>query len=251
MQFVRKFIGPKDLRMRRRNYYNLLKKNLIYDFKTKDIDDQQKERIYSFYKQKVSKESGYGTSLTKKLLLKSTKNRCCFCGRYICENNKYNLSQNYKYLAIEHYKEECRYPLNILDWKNLFPSCNECNNRRDSKQISYQNSPSDRKFGKDLKKILFFSNGEIISENSNFEPIFDAYGLNSDELMHQRSDFFKQIINPYFKKLLKLEREKNLYHCNAIIFIDEYFNVLHRKKVYSSLKKCNLYKISKEVLASE
>lgn len=251
MQFVRKFIGPRDLRLRRKQYFNLLKDNSIYDFKSKNMDEYQKKQIYSFYKKNMSNGLGYATSSTKIYLLKSSKNRCCFCGRFICENSKYPQSLNYKYLAIEHYKEECRYPLKVLDWNNLFPSCNECNNNRASKEITYLSSPADREYAKDIKKLLFLSNGEIVSKDGVLNSIFDAYGLNSDEIKYQRSVFFEQIINPFFNKMLELEREKDVYNCGAILFIDEYKNVSHLEKMFVSHKKSKLYKLSKEVLTSE
>lgn len=251
MQFVRKsFFGPKNLSNRKKKYFSLLKeKGLIESVHIKKVSNTK--AIYDFYQENSKHvDLSYGTDDTKKSLVSCARHRCCFCGRYF-EDNEEMSKTNFKVFSIEHFYEECNYPLKILNWNNLFPSCKDCNGNRGSKPLHYLYSPSSIRFKRDVKKLLYLSNGTISTCNDDLKSLLEAYGLNSDRLKYERREFYKQISNPDFARVLRLEKENDVYKNQCIIFIDEYQNYLLNKKRTEKMKSCKLFKMIEEVAVNE
>lgn len=55
----------------------------------------------------------------KTALLKTSNNKCCYC--------ETDISEESKYLEVEHFHHKDRYPNEVLEWENLLPSCKRCN----------------------------------------------------------------------------------------------------------------------------
>ncbi|MBD0726141.1 HNH endonuclease [Flavobacterium sp. L1I52] len=55
----------------------------------------------------------------KKALLDLSHNKCCFC--------ETNISEESKYLEVEHFHHKDKYKKEVLVWENLLPCCKKCN----------------------------------------------------------------------------------------------------------------------------
>ena len=254
MQYIHKnILGPRDLKSRKIKYLKLLQENNLYNFKSlKKITKEQNKLIYDFYKKNNSSYGiNYNTTKTKLGLIKSGKNRCCFCGRTIVDGAKYNSEQNFKFASIEHYMPKIEYPLKICNWHNLFPACQDCNGSRGTKKIELGYSPESIKFINIIKKITFLSDGSIYATDSKIVSFLNAYNLNSDDLKSQRRSFYFQIIDSNFQILMKMEGEKDKYKNFGIIFIDEYNSIYKYIHLNQKQSECTLIKMFKEILKNE
>jgi uncharacterized protein (TIGR02646 family) len=70
-------------------------------------------------KYKLTQESVWGKDFIKKALLLMSNNKCCFC--------ECNITEDSKYMEVEHFLPKKYYPDKVLDWENLLPSCKRCN----------------------------------------------------------------------------------------------------------------------------
>lgn len=55
----------------------------------------------------------------KKGLLRFSHNKCCYC--------ECNITEESKYLEVEHYYPKGKYKDKVVEWDNLLPSCKRCN----------------------------------------------------------------------------------------------------------------------------
>jgi hypothetical protein len=55
----------------------------------------------------------------KKSLLASSNGKCAFC--------ECSVSEESKYVEVEHFEYKGKYPNRVIEWENLLPSCKRCN----------------------------------------------------------------------------------------------------------------------------
>lgn len=55
----------------------------------------------------------------KVALLKMSNDKCCYC--------ECKLEEESNYFEVEHYLHKAAYPSQVMEWKNLLPSCKRCN----------------------------------------------------------------------------------------------------------------------------
>ena len=55
----------------------------------------------------------------KKALLAMSSGKCCYC--------ECNITEESKYMEVEHFKYKDKYKDDVLEWLNLLPSCKRCN----------------------------------------------------------------------------------------------------------------------------
>ena len=76
------------------------------------------------------------------LLLRMSYNKCCYCECDITEESKY--------MEIDHFHDKHDYPDEVVEWTNLLPSCKKCNGTKGTDDtVNYpiinptENTPSD------------------------------------------------------------------------------------------------------------
>lgn len=66
-----------------------------------------------------SKDNVWAQPFIKTSLLNMSQGKCCFC--------ESKLGEEGKYLHVEHFHHKDAYPKEVVEWKNLLPSCVRCN----------------------------------------------------------------------------------------------------------------------------
>jgi uncharacterized protein (TIGR02646 family) len=75
---------------------------------------------------KTDKTVWKGHDISKTLLLMSHQ-KCCYC--------ECDLSEESKYMEVEHFCHKKKYQLLVLEWSNLLPSCKRCNTTKGSHDV--------------------------------------------------------------------------------------------------------------------
>ncbi|KAF9659840.1 HNH endonuclease [Tenacibaculum mesophilum] len=81
----------------------------------------QKELTTEF---KLTGKSVWNLDFIKKGLLDFSNNKCCYC--------EANIKEESKYLEVEHFHHKDKYKDEVLEWKNLLPSCKKCNGTKNN-----------------------------------------------------------------------------------------------------------------------
>ncbi len=78
--------------------------------KVRELTEQyEKDKTKSVWKQKYIEDA----------LLKMSHKKCCFC--------ECNITEESKYMEVEHFYPKSIYPKKVVEWENLFPICGRCN----------------------------------------------------------------------------------------------------------------------------
>ncbi|TGL19759.1 HNH endonuclease [Leptospira bourretii] len=64
-------------------------------------------------------KSVWNIDFLKKKLLEYSNNKCCYC--------ETNITEESKYLEVDHFHPKEKYKNEVLEWNNLLPSCKKCN----------------------------------------------------------------------------------------------------------------------------
>ena len=103
----------------------------------------------------------WNQSFIKEQLLEMSHNKCAFC--------ECNISEESKYLEVEHYLPKSIYPNKVVDWANLLPACKRCNGCKSDHDTAAQPiiHPVNDKPNEHLKlNHYFFSPKTIIGEKT-------------------------------------------------------------------------------------
>lgn len=223
---VKRMRIPKTIKKKNKIYIKHAKKNKKWHYK-----NTNSKELYNFYKaNKQNLKINYTDDKVKKILLKSTNNRCCLCGKKIFDPVQNN--NNVLLYSVEHIVPESVNPKKILVWKNLIPACCNCNFNRKNRMIeNYLNPRKKRKIFK-----FFYCNycGALKSKIKKYNNMIDLYKLNDEELLSERREFLYQLLNPNFKYLLTLEDDDEN---SAIIFYDLYLNYKKRRRLSFDIVK--------------
>lgn len=91
---------------------------------------------------KKTKNSVWNIPELKSALLSSSHNKCAYC--------ECNISEESKYMEVEHFKDKHSYPDKVVTWENLLPSCKRCNGTKGTHDVirepivnSYNDNPKD------------------------------------------------------------------------------------------------------------
>ena len=68
--------------------------------------------------------SVWNLDFLKKALREYSNDKCCYC--------EANISEESKYLEVEHFHHKDAYKDEVLDWENLLPSCKRCNGTKNN-----------------------------------------------------------------------------------------------------------------------
>lgn len=73
---------------------------------------------------KTTGKSVWHLDFLKKALLNFSHNKCCYC--------EMDISEESKYLEVEHFHHKDKYKNEVLEWENLLPSCKKCNGTKNN-----------------------------------------------------------------------------------------------------------------------
>ncbi len=83
-----------------------------------ELTPEEAARLTADYQADATK-SVWNKDFIKTALLKMSHGKCCYCECKIDEESKY--------LEVEHFQPKSLFPLLVVYWKNLLPSCKRCN----------------------------------------------------------------------------------------------------------------------------
>jgi hypothetical protein len=66
----------------------------------------------------------------KKALLEMSNDKCCYCECKVTEESKY--------LEVEHFRYKHKYKNEVLTWSNLLPSCKRCNGTKGDHDVVFE-----------------------------------------------------------------------------------------------------------------
>lgn len=225
MLYVKKSETPKTLKYKSKIYKKEAKKLKLWN--------GEKSKLYKFYKNNKQKLGiNYSDHKIKKALLNSTNNRCCICGRIIIDSNK--ATDEDIVHTVEHIVPQTENPQKILSWNNLIPVCIRCNSVRGDKKVQKPfKFLNPRRHKKIYRNFYYLYNGMIKGVNLNYEEMIKIYKLNSLDkeysLLNERQEFYFQVLNPLFDKMIQLEGEP-VEKSKAIVFLDLYLNKKEERK---------------------
>lgn len=134
----------------------------------------------------TTKESVWNIEWLKESLLSVSHSKCCYC--------ECSLSEESKYMEVEHFEDKSHYPSKVMDWNNLLPACKRCNGSKSSHDVlkepiinPFEHKPSDH-----LSFRLFNFKGTTTMGKTSIEV------LNLNDL--------ERAVNKRFKVGLELER---------------------------------------------
>lgn len=81
--------------------------------------EKQRELTHKYIE---TRESVWKESFIRQSLLISSHSKCVYCE---CE-----LDVESKYMEVEHFHDKNHYPLEVVNWNNLLPSCKRCNGNK-------------------------------------------------------------------------------------------------------------------------
>jgi hypothetical protein len=154
----------------------------------------------------------------KDALLAMSGNKCCYC--------EADISEESKYLEVEHFHNKDKYQNEVLEWDNLLPSCKRCNGTKSSHDTIIE--PIINPCNINPKDHLLFWNYRIKAVDSLGRMTISVLNLNDqDRLVTKRFEIGNAI-------------HDRLEHLNDLM--DDYIsgiqsNTLRRNRIISGLKK--------------
>lgn len=145
--------------------------------KPKKLADKEEELANQFLKDR--KKTVWDKKYIKDALYKMSYGKCCYCETKLTEEGKY--------MQVEHFHPKSLYPDEVVKWENLLPSCNRCNIKKgahDTYKDEIINPCEDNP-----KDYLYMENYryKCIENNTKARHTIDLLYLNdSDELVLPR-----------------------------------------------------------------
>lgn len=200
--------------------------------KPTELTDEIRDALTKQYK--TTNEAVWNKPYIKKALLEMSHNKCAYC--------ELKLSEEGKFLQVEHFHCKKLYPNEVVIWENLLPSCNRCNINKSSHDTISEpiinpcnDNPSD---------YLYMENYRIKSKNHNSlgQTTIDILYLNESE----------SLVLPRFNIGNKVLDKIETIHELLISYANGTENSTRRKnKIINSLKELlRLAKPDKEYSAT-
>lgn len=118
-------------------------------------------------------------------LLKSSFGKCAYC--------EVNLSEESKYMEVEHFEDKENNKNKVVDWDNLLPSCKRCNGSKGTHDVI--NDPIINPFDTDPKKHLGFRCYRFKKLSDLGKSTIDVVDLNnSDRVVLKRFEVGEAIL---------------------------------------------------------
>ncbi len=149
------------------------------------LTDEKVKQLTAEYKQS-EKAVWKKTYITHTLLLMSF-DKCCFC--------ETKLSEESKYLEVEHFHPKSLYPDEVVSWTNLLPICKRCNGKKSNHDTKLE--PIIHPVKDNPKEHLTLKNYRLLGTTELGRLTKDVVYLNDTE----------RLVVPRFKVGNKLENE--------------------------------------------
>ncbi|WP_394578764.1 HNH endonuclease [Cytobacillus firmus] len=134
-------------------------------------------------------------------LLLSSHSKCIYC------ECKINVES--KYMEVEHFHDKSRYPLEVVNWENLLPSCKRCNGNK---------STFNTKLNPFINPSEMVPRDHLILYEGRFYPITEAGENTINEiLLNDRGKLVQQrldIVNAVLDSLNNIYQNVEKYHNN-------------------------------------
>lgn len=105
----------------------------------------------------------------KESLLELSYNKCAYC--------ECDLTEESKYLEVEHFEDKSSHPNKVLDWNNLLPSCKRCNGSKGTHDVNQ--APIINPFKMDPRAHLLFHLYRFDDKTPIGRNTIDAIDLNN------------------------------------------------------------------------
>ncbi|RDV15845.1 HNH endonuclease [Pontibacter diazotrophicus] len=193
---------------------------------------------------KVTGESVWNIEEVKKVLLELSFNKCAYC--------ECNVTEESKYLEVEHFEDKSNHPDKVLDWDNLLPSCKRCNGSKGAHNVNYE--PIINPFKEDpkehLKLHLYRFKGkteigkttiDVVNLNNSARAVLKRFEIgeelqNSVDLAFERLEAYKaNRITQRKNKLLTIVEELLKLCQPESIYAATCSTVLHHNDVYQQI----------------
>jgi uncharacterized protein (TIGR02646 family) len=191
-------------------------------------------------------KSVWNVDWLKRSLLDLSNNKCAFC--------ECNLTEESKYMEVEHFEHKDQYPSKVLDWDNLLPACKRCNGSKGTHDVisepiinPFVDTPSDH---------LVFRNFKLRGKDVKGKTTIDALKLNHTERVVLKRFYIgtalESLIENAEERLLEFELSKTAIRTNKLKgIIEDILNecqnnsiycatcatILHTNDTYSEIKK--------------
>lgn len=119
-------------------------------------------------------------------LLESSHEKCVYC--------ECRLNVESKYMEVEHFHDKKTYPLEVVSWENLLPSCKRCNGHKGN--FDTKNSPFINPSSMEPKEHLILNNFRYFPISNAGENTINQLLLNDySKLVKQRFDITNSALN--------------------------------------------------------
>ncbi len=88
--------------------------------KPEDLTDELQKSLTDEFKR--TKNAVWNKDFVKRALLALSHGKCCYC--------ESNITEESKYMEVEHFYHKSKYPDLVMEWDNLLPSCKRCNSTK-------------------------------------------------------------------------------------------------------------------------
>ncbi len=200
----------------------------------------------------------------KRNLLSSSYEKCAYCECLLTEESKY--------MEVEHFRDKKHNPLLVVIWNNLLPACKRCNGKKGTHDVDvepivnpYDDDPSDHLYSKNYRlkpKTTEGSNTiDSLSLNDRERLVMARFDIGEkvQELVGTASERLESFINQpsmirrnklvdIVENLLKESQRRSEYAaCTASVLIgdNEFQNII------SEMKRLRLWDSSLDALYNE
>lgn len=163
----------------------------------KDIPDQEKKKLTSFYRNAAVRDG----------LIKSSQGKCAFCECIPSEGGN---------IEIEHFKPKSEYPEFTFEWDNFLPSCRKCNGSKGTHDTVIE--PIINPYEIDPQQVFHFVDIQIKASNTDLKQVaektIEVCGLNTIRLWKPRSEIllalriFTAAIEEAIKELIDADTDR-------------------------------------------
>ncbi|MEH7175893.1 hypothetical protein, partial [Priestia megaterium] len=130
----------------------------------KELTDQVQQELTKHYTE--TGNSVWKKTYIESALLKSSHNKCAYC--------ECNVTEESKYMEVEHFHDKDTHPDDVVNWINLLPSCKRCNGKKST--FNTKDNPFINPYEDDPKEHFIFN-------QYSFSPISHAGKNTIDELL--------------------------------------------------------------------
>lgn len=186
--------------------------------KPKELTEKEEELTLIFLNEK---KDVWNKTYIKIKLLEMSYSKCCYCETKLTEESKY--------MTVDHYHHKEEYPHEVVEWNNLLPACSRCNSNKGNHNTYKEpiinpvnQNPTDYFY---ISNYRYRSKDKII--NSIARMTIDVLGLNDS----------KKIVEVRFKIGEELCEKIAEFYNKAIKYVNNNIdNIPLRNRIVTGVK---------------